>query len=202
MIYQIKNWRNFQHYKDRDPPWIKLHFSILSSSDWVMLDDASRVLAIASMLVASRNQGQIDGSEAGLAYLQRVAYLKRKPDLTPLIECGFLESASGCKQEQAKATTETETETDTRSAIRFPEFWEIYPNKIQKPQCLAKWKSKKYDSIADMILSHVAAAVRSDQWTKNNGQFVPNPMTYLNQERWTQAVGSAPKRSDKLALDS
>ena len=108
MNYKIKNWKNFQHYHDRCPPWIKLHFSMLHSNDWVMLDDASRVLMIACMLVASRNEGEVDGSDAGLCYLQRVAYLKRKPSLKSLIDCGFLECASGCKQEIAKDTTETE----------------------------------------------------------------------------------------------
>lgn len=110
MKFKVRNWRHFQHYKDRNPPWIKLHFSMLSSADWVTLDDASRVLAVACMLIASRSEGEIDGSEAGLGYLQRVAYLSKKPDLTPLIECGFLESASTCKQTLASARPETETE--------------------------------------------------------------------------------------------
>lgn len=103
MKYRVRNWRQFQHYKDRNPPWIKLHFSMMASEDWVLLDDCSRVLAIACMLVASRNDGEIDGTERGLAYLHRVAYLSDKPNLNPLIECGFLESASGCKQALADA---------------------------------------------------------------------------------------------------
>ena len=31
----IKNWHKFQHYKDRNPPWIKLHYEILTRPDWV-----------------------------------------------------------------------------------------------------------------------------------------------------------------------
>lgn len=112
MKYRVRNWHQFQHYKDRNPPWIKLHFSLLSSPDWVMLDDASRVLAIACMLIASRNDGEIDGSANGLAYLKRVAYLNKQPTLKPLIECGFLECASGMLADasalQANARPETE----------------------------------------------------------------------------------------------
>jgi hypothetical protein len=89
--YRVRNWLNFQHYRDRNPPWIKLHFALLSSRDWVQLDDASRVLAIACMLIASRNDGVVpDDSE----YLKRVAYLNSVPDFKPLIDCGFLECAS------------------------------------------------------------------------------------------------------------
>ena len=116
--YCIKNWDHFQHYRDRNPPWIKLHYELLSSSDWVILDDPSRVLAIACMLVASRSKGangEIDGSDSGLAYLKRVAYLNKTPNLTPLILCGFLVPASTCKQMQADAISETETETETET---------------------------------------------------------------------------------------
>lgn len=117
MKLYVKNWRTFQHYKDRNPPWIKLHFSILSSEDWVLLDDSSRVLAIACMLVASKNEGQIDGSDKGLAYLKRVAYLNKMPNLNPLIACGFLEYASKSKQMLADARPETETEVLTETPL-------------------------------------------------------------------------------------
>ena len=123
MQLRVKNWREFQHYRDRNPPWIKLHFSLLSSPDWVMLDDSARVLAVACMLLASRSEGVIDGSPDGLGYLQRVAYLKKPPDLTPLITCGFLESASGCKQMLADARPEERQrreEVETEKKARAP----------------------------------------------------------------------------------
>jgi len=112
-VFRVKNWTKFQHYRDRNPPWIKLHFEMLSSQDWVELDDASRVLAIACMLIASRNGGEVP---ANPGYLKRVAYLNKAPNFKPLIECGFLESASGCKQMLATARPETETETETEGA--------------------------------------------------------------------------------------
>jgi len=86
--YRVRNWASFQHYRHRDPPWIKLHFSILSSPDWVMLDDAGRVLAVACMLIASRNKGLVPNNPD---YLRRVAYLE-SVNFKPLIDCGFLVS--------------------------------------------------------------------------------------------------------------
>lgn len=122
MIYKIRNWARFQHYHDRNPPWIKLHFETLSSSDWVMLADASRVVMVACMLIASRNDGCIDGSDAGLSYIKRVAYLDKTPNIKPLIECGFLvpqtealADASGCLQVLADARPETETQKHTET---------------------------------------------------------------------------------------
>jgi len=72
------------------------------------------------------------------------------------------------------------------TSTRFAEFWSAYPKKGQKPQCLAKWESKNLDPIAEQIISHVEGMADSEQWTKDSGQFCPNPLTYLNQERWEQ----------------
>lgn len=90
MKYRIAKWSDYQHYRDRNPPWIKLHFSLLSSPEWVVASDAERVLLVACMLLASRTDGEIDASGRGLAYLQRVAYLREIPDLSLLVESGFL----------------------------------------------------------------------------------------------------------------
>lgn len=109
--YKIKNWEKYQHYKDRNPPWIKLHVEILASEDWVTLADASKLLMVVCMIVAARNNGVIEGNPD---YIKRVAYLDKRPDLTPLIECGFLEEvladASESKQPQAIARPEKEAE--------------------------------------------------------------------------------------------
>jgi len=113
-FFRVKNWRRFQHYKDRNPPWIKLHVEILQSQDWVMLADASKLLAVVCMIIASRNEGMVPNSPA---FLKRIAYLDKEPNLKPLIECGFLEKlqadASECKQQIANARPETyRTETE------------------------------------------------------------------------------------------
>lgn len=104
MIYRIRNWRRFQHYKDRNPPWIKLHREILSSRDWVTLDNNGRALAIACMVLAA---GTEDGSFDGdLDFVCRVAYFETV-DFQPLIACGFLEiedDASDCKRMLADAS--------------------------------------------------------------------------------------------------
>ena len=111
MIYAIKNWDRYQHYKQRNPPWLKLHYELLSSRTWVMLDDSSRVLMVACMLVASRNGGQIDGSPSGLQYLKRVAYLQ-KADLKSLVDADFLvplEQEETLIEEQAAEEPEEQT---------------------------------------------------------------------------------------------
>jgi hypothetical protein len=93
-ILKIKNWERFQHYKHRNPPWIKLHRELLSSETWVLLSDASRVLAIALMLLAGGNDNHFEDTEDSKRYIKRVAYLDDTPNFEPLIKCGFLEYES------------------------------------------------------------------------------------------------------------
>jgi len=69
------------------------------------------------MLIASRNDGDVP---ANPEYLKRVCYLNSLPDFKPLIDCGFLEDASGCYQTLAQARPETETETETETEVSKP----------------------------------------------------------------------------------
>lgn len=116
--YRIPTWDNYQHYTDRNPPWIKLHYETLSSETWVTLDDSSRVLAVACMLIASRHEGNIPDNPD---YIKRVAYLNEIPNFKPLINIGFLEmiaDASECKQGLLQRKRQiTEKETDNREEI-------------------------------------------------------------------------------------
>lgn len=105
---RIREWGEFQHYKDRDPPWIKLHRKLLTSRTWVGSDDASRVLAIALMLLAAGTDNKIP---ADAEYLKRVAYLNGVPDWMPLVRAGFIdlidengESLADASKAQAKRT--------------------------------------------------------------------------------------------------
>ena len=56
---RVKNWPEFQHYKHRRPPWIKLHKIILDDLDFMRLPDASKALAMLCWLLASESD---DGS--------------------------------------------------------------------------------------------------------------------------------------------
>jgi len=54
---QVRNWKKFQHYKDRRPPWIKLYREILDDCKWYKLSgDAAKAL-ISIWLIASENDG-------------------------------------------------------------------------------------------------------------------------------------------------
>jgi len=67
----------------------------------------------------------------------------------------------------------------------FDEFWAAYPKKTGKAAALKAWsKLKDIRIVLGLILEALRWQRTSDQWTKDGGQYVPNPATYLNQERW------------------
>lgn len=68
---------------------------------------------------------------------------------------------------------------------RFNEFWQAYPKKVGKGLAEKLYKKIKPDKeLQQTILQAVSAAKQSKQWNENNGQYIPNPATWLNQKRW------------------
>jgi len=85
------------------------------------------------------------------------------------------------------AITRTDlTSTDNKACeVGFASFWQAYPKKTAKPAALLKFKSAKLKSgELDAILTDIEIRKQADDWTKENGKYVPNPATYLSQRRW------------------
>lgn len=57
MRYAVKNWKKFQHFKDRRPPWIKLYRDLLDDREWFKLDPSAAKLLVMLWLIASDNEG-------------------------------------------------------------------------------------------------------------------------------------------------
>lgn len=75
---------------------------------------------------------------------------------------------------------------------RFGEWWDLYPKKRGRKPAEAKWKAKGLDAHADTLIADVLARIeRDERWRRG---FIPDPVTYLNQERWTDEL-SEPARA-------
>ena len=118
MLLQPRNWAKFQHYKDRCPPWIKLHRDLLNDREFMCLPLASKALAPLLWLLASESKdGSFDASVDELVFRLRVSSSDVQQGLKPLIDKGFFVLASGvladCLQ-VAIPETEREKETETK----------------------------------------------------------------------------------------
>jgi hypothetical protein len=68
----------------------------------------------------------------------------------------------------------------------FLAFWAVYPRKVKKDEAWAAWLKnvEKIKLPLTLIMAALAWQVDSADWTKDDGQFIPYPGTYLNQRRW------------------
>jgi len=64
----------------------------------------------------------------------------------------------------------------------FEVFWETYPKKVGKEAARKSWE--KIKPPLDKIIKALQWQKESKQWFKNNGEFIPNPATYINQHRF------------------
>ena len=74
----------------------------------------------------------------------------------------------------------------------FEQFWQTYPRKVGKGAALRAWRSAKLNGTLPAILTALDWQQRSDDWTKDNGRYVPHPATYLNQRRWEDEPPAPP----------
>lgn len=73
---RIKDWKRFQHFKDRRPPWIKLYRDLLEDPDWFALDgEASKVLVML-WLIASEDPDR----HGELPDIRKLAFRLRKSE--------------------------------------------------------------------------------------------------------------------------
>jgi hypothetical protein len=72
-----------------------------------------------------------------------------------------------------------------RSTDLFEIFWQAYPKKKSRGQAEKAWlKIKPDEQLLEKILSTIEWAKTSVEWTKDGGQFIPYPATWLNAKGW------------------
>ena len=92
----VKNFEKFQHYHDRNPPWIKLYNSLLDDYLFAKLPDPQKYQLMALWLVASKTDNKIPNDTAWLKIELRATTLV---NLDALIAGGWLEPWSPKKKE-------------------------------------------------------------------------------------------------------
>ena len=68
----------------------------------------------------------------------------------------------------------------------FDKFWEAYPKKKSKPIALKAWLKHKPD--IDVVIKSLTMMKKCEQWTKNKGEFIPYPASWLNAEGWNDVT--------------
>lgn len=206
---KVKNWELYQHYTDRNPPWIKLHNSLLDDFDFMRLDDELKWQLIAIWLLASRTNNKIAYDET---WIGMKIGIHTKPKIELFISLGFLtiyQDASNAQAEgkqnaipRALARDREETETETEKSrntldrlgrkngrsilskpalARFEKWYAEYPRKEARGSAEKAWAKYDFDddSVEDMVC---VLQKQRRRWT--DPKFIPHPATYLNRRQW------------------
>jgi len=113
----VKNFERFQHYKDRNPPWIKLHAAVLDDYEFGQIGDADKAHVMLIWILASKMDNKIPADPEWIG--KRIGACE-PVDVDGLIEAGFLESwdakaAKGKREDWASRYVSAQTRSDLLS---------------------------------------------------------------------------------------
>ena len=97
-------------------------------------------------------------------------------------------SLNGCstsKVKESKVNKEKKSKEEQNNYDYFSDFWAEYPKKDKKiPAQKIFSRLKMNDELMEKIMSSLFRFIESEQWTKENGKYIPLPTTWLNERRW------------------
>lgn len=152
-------------------------------------DDLPDAAAIAFEIIkptldASRRKAE-SGSAGGRARVE--ANLKQT-------EANPKQTEANGKQEKIESKNKNKDKNKKKNKDKcltreeFDRFWSVYPRKVGKEKALAAFA--KVEVPLQVLLDALDKQVRSPQWKKDNGEFIPHPATWLNGKRWEDEVSS------------
>jgi hypothetical protein len=166
---KIKNWKEFQHFKDRCPPWIKLHRSTLDQRDIMTLSDRNFRMLMCFWMLASEDKTL----EGRLPPIEDIAFRLRREEseiveaiqqLAGFIDCVDIKTISE-RYQVVPPETEAEGETEEKKEVencaisiaqrkeRFEEFWNSFNYKKGKGGAQRSWdKIKLTDDLFHQII--------------------------------------------------
>ena len=153
MKYRVKNWTKFQHYNNRNPPWIKFYSECIedfksdgSENEFHKLSDCAKLTLMLLWLLASKFKGIIPSSDEN--WLKHRLGISRI-EIAPLVSAGFIESyeddsnsastpASNVGTANLKCPSVSDSDSDSESSSSEPPASPPVPEgsknpKFQKP---------------------------------------------------------------------
>ena len=213
--FQIKNWEQFQQYKDRDPKWIKLHRDLLDNYEFDLLDEVAQIHLMKIWLLAAKLGNKIPNDPAWIA---RKIGAKSEVDIKQLVTSGFLvpyQSVQECTEKYSRAGTrspekekEEYKEETERAGTRKPQKRGFrLPTKWEPSKHLTQWAMKErtdldIQKVIDSFTDHWKAKTGSNatklDWDATFRNWVRNEHTNNRQPRRHE---NALQRSDRIAED-
>jgi hypothetical protein len=129
-MIKVNNWSRYQSYKDRRPPWIRFHRTILDDYQFQMMSAEARALLPMLWLLACENEdptsGLIPYELEEISFRLRIKLCNLKSAISEIQVTGFIECISSVtkplQDSNSPVTPETETETETDKPFQALKF--------------------------------------------------------------------------------
>ena len=100
----------------------------------------------------------------------------------------FSSASEGQIEEKIEEIEENGEEVEEIEKM-FVAFWEAYPKKKAKADAHARWmKMKPSRALLQIMLTAIEVQKKSQDWTKDGGQYIPYPATWLHRGQWEDEV--------------
>lgn len=204
--FRVKGWEKHQHYKDRNPPWIRFYNTTLDDYEVAHLPDVAKAHLFGIWLLASRYENVIPYDAN---WIGKKINATAPVDLEQLASLGLIEIIGARTKTLARRKqvdvpeTEANTEAEKKEPPKSPkgekypekflELRKAYPSrgKAADPNKLAfgAWeKALKNGANPDEL---IRLAPTSAPPEKHGTEFVPQLATWLNQERFNDKAVAA-----------
>lgn len=167
-------------------------------------DKLSEVMNISRRKIADtinqlKEHNLIDVVRQGRGLPAKIYVKKLKPNIkasrNDFIESNERDTIDEIKEEKQ---VKEKSKTENKQQEYFSIFWASYPKKVGKGAAEKSWKKiKPTKDLLEKMLNAIEIAKQSMQWNKDNGQYIPNPATWLNQKRWEDEIIIDNKYSNK-----
>jgi len=206
-MISIKNWKRFQHFSNRRPPWIKFYRDVLDDKQWHDLAPTHTKVLVMLWLLASEDEGRLPCVEK-IAFRLRMSESLIHSSVLALghwldITAGDSVISARYQDDPSERERETETETERERRARFFEtVWNAYPRKVGKQDALKAWMKLNGEGPSlETILAAIDKQKHSAQWQKDGDTFIPHLSTWLNAKRWKDEVSLMPVAKPKSMVD-
>ena len=183
---------------DEDPENVSVVLAIITGCGMCEYSDASHIF----LPYVGENTGSETASTQRVRdFRERQKALQCNADVTEVKRIGNVEKEIENRDRDKSKSKNTLAHPEVSGVViedPFDTFWREYPRKVGKGDARKKFAKALTKTSFDNIMAALQRVKASAQWTKDGGQFVPHPATWLNQERWEDEV-DAPVEADKYS---
>ena len=156
----------------------------MAAAGWAIVNEQEHTVTLPDFLEnnsPAKRGARSSGAERQARYRAKSAGKTSNSDASRDVTSNVTSDAREEKRREEKNTPKAPTGGDAR----FDEFWKAYPKKVGKDDARKAFAKRKVDAeMLASMLNAIASQACSMAWTKDSGQFIPNPSTWLNGGRW------------------